>query len=452
MNASPILRMALATRTVLGRRLASHAVYPQPLPGPPPRRPPAPDPPAPERLPLPLSGPGAARRAAGRRLLADLPVRRLPASAPRPLPRDRTPGPAPLAAGTGRTGTPPQLCPGRPPAAPAAAPPAAAGHRPDVGPLPRPALRLRRRGLPQQGPRRHQPLPRLRHRLLGPARPAFHPGPDPRGQRRTPRRGPQAPAQALRAAGHPPAYPLAGPGLLQRGRHPLPPGGTLPLPDAVAAARAQGRPPRRAQRQQRLPLPGQKRLGPLHPALRRRSGRDGVGVRQVPQLAWRAWAARPAAAGGRLLGLSAFGLGLGASSIPEPVRHRDELPAVAARTRPDEQPPPGGTAAAGGAGPGAAQRLGVAARRGAVHAAAGRARAAVGTAAAADHADLAAACGPATLRRLRPNNNRTSKRTRDWFLTPTLGFMGSTESMALPQMFCPSSRSRSISSLVKLSR
>src|SRR3954467_7889261 len=115
MNASPILRMALVTRTVPGRRLASHAVYPDPLPGPPPRRTPLADPSAPDRLPLPLPGPGAPRRAAGRRFLADLPVRPLPALAPRPLSRDRAAGPAGLAAGPGRTGAPPQRRPGRPP-------------------------------------------------------------------------------------------------------------------------------------------------------------------------------------------------------------------------------------------------------------------------------------------------------------------------------------------------
>src|SRR4051812_38842644 len=102
MNASPVLRMALAQRTVLGWRFPSHALSPPPPPGPPPRRPPAPDPPAPDRLPLPLHRPHAARPAAGRRCLADLPVRRLPPLAPRTLPRDGTPGPAPLAAGPGR--------------------------------------------------------------------------------------------------------------------------------------------------------------------------------------------------------------------------------------------------------------------------------------------------------------------------------------------------------------
>src|SRR5947209_8850267 len=222
MNASPILRMALVTRTVPGRRLAPHAVYPDPLPGPLPRRPPAPDPPAPDRLPLPLPGPGTPGRAAGRRRLAHLPVRRLPAPAPRPLTRDRPPGPAGLAAGAGRVGATSQRRPGRPPAARPAPAAAAAGHRPDAGALPRPALRRPRRGLPQQGPRRHQPLPRLRHGLPPGARPALHPGVDPRGPRRAPRRRPAALAAALRAAGHPPAAAAAGPRLLQRGGHPLP--------------------------------------------------------------------------------------------------------------------------------------------------------------------------------------------------------------------------------------
>src|SRR5262249_45328991 len=104
MNASPILRMALVTRTVPGRRLASHAVYPEPLPGPPPRRPLVANPLAPDRLPLPLSGPGAPGRVAGCRRLAHLPVRRLPAPAPRPLTRDGAAGPVGLAAGPGRTG------------------------------------------------------------------------------------------------------------------------------------------------------------------------------------------------------------------------------------------------------------------------------------------------------------------------------------------------------------
>src|SRR5258708_7595796 len=152
MNASPILRMALARTTVPGRRLASHAVYPDTLPGPPPRRPPAPDPSALDRLPLALFGPHAARPPPAPGLLPPPPVRRLPALAWRPLPRDRPPGPAPLAAGAGRTRTPPQRRPGRPPAAWPAPPPAAPGRRPDVGPLPRPAAGRPRLCLPQQGP------------------------------------------------------------------------------------------------------------------------------------------------------------------------------------------------------------------------------------------------------------------------------------------------------------
>src|SRR5262249_4531867 len=75
----------------------------------------------------------------------------------------------------------------------------------------------------------------------------------------------------------------------------------------------------------------------------------------------------------------------------------------------------------------AAQRLGVAALRRAVHAAARRSGAAAGAAAVANDADVAVACGPATLRRLRPNKDRTPHRPWVWILTPTLGFMGSTE-------------------------
>src|SRR3979490_446930 len=112
MNASPILRMALVTRTVLGRRLAFHAVYPDTLPGPPSRRTPAPDTSAPDRLPLAPPGSGTPGSAAGPPPLAHPPVRRLPALAPRPLPRDRAPGPAPLVAGARRAGTPPQRRPG----------------------------------------------------------------------------------------------------------------------------------------------------------------------------------------------------------------------------------------------------------------------------------------------------------------------------------------------------
>src|SRR4051794_25721119 len=117
MNASPIPRMASTTRTVPGWRLASHAVYPHPRPRPRPRRPALAAAPALHRLPLALPGGPAARPAAVRLLLAHLPVRHLLAPAPRPLPRDRPPGPARLATPAGRTGTPPQPRPGRRPAA-----------------------------------------------------------------------------------------------------------------------------------------------------------------------------------------------------------------------------------------------------------------------------------------------------------------------------------------------
>src|SRR5205085_1813536 len=81
--------------------------------------------------------------------------------------------------------------------------------------------------------------------LPGPARPPVHPGPD-LGEAG---RGAGGRALAVAAPGAParPAAPLPapGPGLLHRRRDPLLAGRPLPIPDAVAAARAEGPPPRR---------------------------------------------------------------------------------------------------------------------------------------------------------------------------------------------------------------
>src|SRR5260370_22918863 len=397
MNASPILRMALVTRTVLGRRLASHAVYPQPLPGPPPRRPPVTDPPPPDRLPLPLSGADAPGPAAGRRLLADFLVRRLPAPAPRPLSGDRPAGPAGLAAGE-RTG-------GRD----------AEGAALAAG-LPG-GLRRRRQRLaidltlvPYHG----LPFASSAFVYRSKARDGtshFHAYATAyllvRSQRFTLALTPVAKGEHLEEVlkrlkrrcgrlGIRPRLLLLDRGFKERGRRPLPASGAAGLPDAPAAAWPQGGPPRRAGRQQRLVLPGPGWLLHRHAAFGGRPDGAGVGVRQVPQLGRRAWAARSAAAGLRPRGVRAGRQGLGAANVPDAVRHRDELPAATAGACTDEQPQPVGAAAAGGSGAGPAKGVGVAARCRAVHSTARRTGAFAGAAAAGDDVELAAAGGPAT--------------------------------------------------------
>src|SRR5262249_1795975 len=161
-----------------------------------------------------------------RRLSDYVPRRRLCRPPRGPL---RLGGPRRLAghaARVGRTAAPRQPGPAGGPAPGPAPPPAAAGHRPAPGPLPRPAPARRGRGLPQPGPERHQPLPRLRHRLRHPPGAALYRRPD----RRAPRRAPAAGRPAAAAAGGPGAGPpaglVAGPRLLQAARYPF----LMPLP------------------------------------------------------------------------------------------------------------------------------------------------------------------------------------------------------------------------------
>ena len=128
-------------------------------------------------------GPRPLVAAAGRRRPDHLAVRRLPAAPRRPLRRDGTQGAAGHPARLRRAATAAQRRPGRAPAQGAPQAPPAAGHRPDLDPLPRPALPRPRRDLPRPGQGRHQPLPRLRHRLRRPQGAAVHRGPDRRERR-----------------------------------------------------------------------------------------------------------------------------------------------------------------------------------------------------------------------------------------------------------------------------
>ena len=92
----------------------------------------------------------------------------------RPLRRDGPQGAAGHPARLRRPATAAQRRAGRAPAQGAPQAPPAAGHRPDLDPLPRPALPRPRRDLPRPGQGRHQPLPRLRHRLRRPQGAAVH--------------------------------------------------------------------------------------------------------------------------------------------------------------------------------------------------------------------------------------------------------------------------------------
>src|SRR5205823_1055384 len=63
----------------------------------------------------------------------------------------------------------------------------------------------------------------------------------------------------------------------------------------------------------------------------------------------------------RLLGAAAVERAVGVHDLPAPLCHRDHVPAVAAGADSDEHARPGAAAAVRGAGPAAAQRVGVAA-------------------------------------------------------------------------------------------
>ena len=273
MDARPLRRMTFGNRVITGGSHAPTPSYPRPQPGPPPRRRAPASPPEVQGLQAQDLGPGPLVAAAGRRRPDHLAVRRLPAPPRRPLRRDGTQGPAGHPARLRRAATAAQRRPGRAPAQGAPQAPPAAGHRPDLDPLPRPALPRPRRGLPRPGQGRHQPLPRLRHRLRRPQGAAVHRRPDRRDEGRAAQgRGP-APAPSGRQRGRPAPAAPAGSRLLQRGGGPLPPGGAVPVPDAGGLPRPLAQAAGRPHRQLRLPDLEEERLVRPTPWPTRRSGR-----------------------------------------------------------------------------------------------------------------------------------------------------------------------------------
>src|SRR5512135_713283 len=185
MDASPFRTMTFGHRVITGGSHAPEPSYPRPQPGPPIRRtapaspPPVPGLQAQDHRQRPLVAP------AGRRRSDHLAVRCLPTPERRPLRRDGAPGTAGHAARLRRTAAAAQRRTRRSSAQGAAHTPPAAGPRPDLDPLPRSAVPRPQRGLPWPGQERHQPLPRLRHRLRRPQGAALHRRPDRRDKGRT---------------------------------------------------------------------------------------------------------------------------------------------------------------------------------------------------------------------------------------------------------------------------
>src|SRR5512135_2257146 len=232
MDARLLRRMTFGNRVITGGSHAPTESYARPSAGPSGRRRAPASPPQVQGLqtedlsPRPLVAP------LGRRRPDHLAVRRLPTPPRRPVRRDGPQGTPGHPARLRRPATAAQCRAGRPSAQgpPQAAP--AVGHRPDLDPLPRPALPRPRRDLPRPGQGRHQPLPRLRHRLCRPTRAALHRGADRREEGRAAQGRHPTPAAAGRQRRYPAEFAAARPRLLQRGGGPLPPTGALPIPDA----------------------------------------------------------------------------------------------------------------------------------------------------------------------------------------------------------------------------
>ncbi len=192
-----------------------------------------------------------------------------------PVPRGGPVGPDRHPARLRRVAPPAQRRPGRELAPPLAPPAAAPGRRPGPDPLPWPAAGRPRRDLSLPGQERHQPLPRLRHAVCHPPRLSLHRRLDGRQRRRAAGGDPRAPAPPGGRGRRPLPLVAAGSWLLQRGGHPLSPGGAAPVLDAGDLPGPQARRSAGAERDQRLPDLGEERLSAPTPCTMPTSGRPG---------------------------------------------------------------------------------------------------------------------------------------------------------------------------------
>src|SRR5512135_967341 len=398
MGARPLQRMGFGDGTQPGGSHAPTPSYPRPQPRPSPRRRALATAPAVRGLQAEDLGPGPLVAAAGCCRPDHLAVRRLRAPRPGPLRRDRAEGALGYAARLRRAATSAQCRAGwAPPRGTAQAPPAA-GHRPDVDPLPRQAPPRHPGDLPRPGQERHQPLPCLRHRLCRPPRPALHRRPERRPQGRAAQGGDPTPAEAGGAGRHPAPITPVGPRVLQRGGGPLPPAGAVPVPDAGGLPRPFAQAAGWPEWQLRLPDVEEERLVPVHTDRREEADGDGVDLREVPQLPGPVEAARPPGVDLCLLGVSAVVAGVGVRDIPAAVRDRVELPADARGADPNDDAESWPSAVVRGDRAGASEPLGVAALYDPRDAAARRPGDPAGAAAVGDAAAVAAPRGRGEVR------------------------------------------------------
>ena len=158
----------------------------------------------------------------------------------------------------------------------------------------------------------------------------------------------------------------------------------IPVPDAGGLSRPLAQATGRPQRQLRLPDLEEERLVDLYLGRCEEADRDGVDLREVPELPRREEVPRSPGVDLCLLGLSTLHAGLGVHDLPPAVRDRNELPSVARGTNSDHDAATGGAAALCGDCLGASEPLGLAALHDPVASASWRASDPVGAAAVGD--------------------------------------------------------------------
>src|SRR6516162_345456 len=377
MNASPVRRMMLDHDIMSPRRLASHAVYSHRQPGASSGHATTAPTHGPDRFRTNLSGHHPAYHSLRRLCSTYFSLRRRPRLATRPFDRNRSPG----ALGQPPRPSPPGTTCQQDPAgqfallAGTSTPP---GPRPDAAALPRSTLCPGQRTLPRPSQERHHALPRLRHRLPDPTRPACDAGSELRPPGRELGRRSATSASLGPSSGCSSQTAAVGPRFLQRRGHPLLASGPLPVFAAGAAEGSPGGSSQGSRRDAGVRLLAAWRFWLVSAASDGGPNGHGGHLRPLPQPGGSAWQERSAAAGVRLLGLASRSSAAGERSVSSAFWHRDELPADEPMPCADLYAASGGSLVLGGGVVVVAQRLGVAVLAGVVGQASWRAFAAFG--------------------------------------------------------------------------